>query len=63
MTRLELIAFLVLLAAAIAFAVPRLMTRTYSEAVVSGACDQPTPPPECAAPRLGFAGMHHRIWR
>jgi hypothetical protein len=53
MTKPEVVAFLVLLAAAIAFAAPRLMAHSDSGAVFAGACAERAPPQDCTPSALG----------
>jgi hypothetical protein len=61
MTKPEVIAFLVLLAAAVAFTAPRLLAAGDGGAVFAGACAAGAAPPSCAPSAPG--GIGGVYWR
>jgi hypothetical protein len=61
MTKPEVIAFLVLLAAAIAFTAPRLMAPSDRGAIFAGACAERAPPGDCTPSAL--SGSDRVYWR
>lgn len=63
MSRHELVTILVLTAAAILFAWPKLLARTDTAAAFSGACDSLSPPTDCGLPGYEIIGAGSQFLR